>query len=146
MRLNDWHRQAEEFRDIDREAQRQAEEQLTQATPAELELRGAEKSAAGQRRYLGASEGEPSAQTAERDAKPPTPIKFHDEQSAVESLVTRYFEGDQDFCREKCKYFHEFSETCEALEDGMAEVCPMCDELIEAEIRANQEDQAGCYP
>lgn len=126
----------------------------TQATPAELwetteNKAGAASLDAGFKASDSSGAEEltrpiPTSRRLPNNQSSPSPTRFHDEASALYSLVEDYFDNGGEHC-ERCVHFHELSETCQALEDGMAELCPMSSELIEDEIRANQEDQAGCY-
>ena len=70
--------------------------------------------------------------------------KYYDECDATTYLVERFFDPGNDACQQ-CVYFLELSETCECLEDGMAECCPELPILIEDEIRSAKEDLEGCY-
>lgn len=74
-----------------------------------------------------------------------TPSKYSDECDATHTLVLRFFESAPDACQ-RCVYFRELSETCEALEDGMAECCPELPDLIEQEVRSMQDEHEAGYP
>jgi hypothetical protein len=65
--------------------------------------------------------------------------KYSDEADGIFSLVRKFFDSGPQAC-ETCPYFLELSETCEALEDGAAELCPALEDLVQDQMHAMQDE------
>lgn len=60
-------------------------------------------------------------------------------------LVQEYFEVPSDYCLKTCIHYHECSDSCEAIEEGDASMCPALPELIEQALHEMEDCSKSIY-